>query len=173
MSSEIERKFKVKKVPQEILDTIKPLELVQTYLEAPEGQERRVRAINNEKFVVTVKIPKVSSNGLIREELEKEITKEDYELFLSQQKGTQIKKKRYKVPADNDLTYEVDIYEDELEGLLVVEVEFPTEELANNFEAPDWFGKEVTDNKAYKNASLAMHGLPADEAPKRGSNIDR
>ena len=96
MSSEIERKFKVKKVPQEILDTIKPLELVQTYLEAPEGQERRVRAINNEKFVVTVKIPKVSSNGLIREELEKEITKEDYELFLSQQKGTQIKKKRYK-----------------------------------------------------------------------------
>lgn len=162
MSNEIERKFKVKKVPQEILDTITPLELVQTYLEAPEGQERRVRAINNETFVITVKIPKVSSNGLIREELEKEISKEDYELFLKQQKGTQIKKKRYKVPALNNLTYEVDVYEDELKGLIVVEVEFTSEELANKFQKPDWFGKDVTSNKAYKNASLAANGLPRD-----------
>ena len=162
MSNEIERKFKVKQVPQEILETIAPLELVQTYLAAPEGQERRVRAINNERFVITVKIPQVSSNGLIRQELEKEISKEDYELFLHQQKGTQIKKKRYKVPAENGLTYELDIYEGELDGLMVVEVEFPTEELADSFEKPDWFGKDVTSNKAYKNASLAEKGMPRD-----------
>ena len=160
MSSEIERKFKVKQVPQEILNTITPLELVQTYLEAPEGQERRVRSINNEKFVITVKIPQVSSNGLIRQELEKEISKEDYELFLHQQKGTQIKKRRYKVPVENGLTYELDIYDGELKGLMVVEVEFPTEEMADSFVAPDWFGEEVTSNKAYKNASLAKKGMP-------------
>ena len=162
MSSEIERKFKVKKVPQEILDTVTPLELVQTYLDAPEGQERRVRAINNERFFITVKIPHVSSNGLIREELEKEISKEDYELFLHQQNGTQIKKKRYKVPVSGNLTYEVDVYESELEGLLVVEVEFPSEEIANAFKKPDWFGREVTSDKRYKNASLAKHGMPKD-----------
>lgn len=162
MSNEIERKFKVKKLPQEILDTIKPLELVQTYLQAPEGQERRVRAINNARFFITVKIPQVSSNGLIRQELEKEISKEDYELFLKSQKGMQIKKKRYKIPASDGLIYELDIYEDSLEGLMVVEVEFPTKEMSNSFEKPDWFGKDITSDKRYKNASLAEKGMPKD-----------
>lgn len=166
MSNEIERKFKVKEIPQEILETIKPLELVQTYLDAPVGQERRVRAINNEKFVITVKIPKVCSNktekGLIRQELEKEISKEDYELFLHQQKGNQIKKKRYKIPANDGLIYELDIYEGNLDGLMVVEVEFPNKEMAISFKKPDWFGQDVTSNKAYKNASLAEKGMPKD-----------
>jgi CYTH domain-containing protein len=161
MPNEIEKKFKVKKLPTELLKTITPLNLTQTYLEAPKGEERRVRAINNEKFVMTVK-RSTSQDGLIREEIEKEISKEDYELFLHQQVGTQIKKKRFKIPADNDLTYEVDIYEDDLDGLMVVEVEFPTEEMANSFEKPDWFGRDVTANKAYKNASLASKGMPKD-----------
>lgn len=158
MPNEIERKFKVKRLPLELLESTSPLELTQTYLEAPEGEERRVRAINNEKFVMTVKRPTANSN--VREEIEKEISKEDYELFLHQQIGTQIKKKRFKIPTDNGLTYELDIYEDGLKGLVVVEVEFPNEEIANNFAVPDWFGEEVTSNKAYKNASLAKKGIP-------------
>jgi len=171
MPSEIERKFKVKRLPLELLENIIPLELAQTYLEAPKGEERRVRAINNEKFVMTVKRPK-SSDGLIREEIEQKISKEDYELFLHQQIGTQITKKRYKLPADNGLTYELDVYDGDLKGLMVVEIEFPTEELANNFEKPDWFGEEVTSDKRYKNASLAKNGMPS-ETPKRSSDIDR
>lgn len=159
MSNEIERKFKVKEVPYEVLQNIAPLELVQTYLKAPSGEERRVRAINNKKFVMTVKRPK-SENGLIREEIEKEISKEDYELFLKQQIGTQIKKSRYKIPAENGLTYELDIYEGELTGLLVVEIEFENEEIANSFTKPAWFGNEVTSDKRYKNASLAKNGMP-------------
>jgi len=161
MSSEIERKFQLKRIPKDIIKDIVPLEIVQTYLQAPEGQERRVRAINNETFVITVKRP-ISEDGLKREENEREITEEDYKLFLTQQVGNTIKKKRYKVPANDYLTYEIDVYEDALEGLLVVEVEFPSEELANKFEKPDWFGREVTSNKAYKNASLAAKGMPKD-----------
>ena len=76
--------------------------------------------------------------------------------------GTQIKKSRYKIPAENDLVYELDIYHDNLDGLMVVEVEFANEELANNFVKPNWFGREVTDNKDYKNASLAKKGMPKD-----------
>ena len=37
----------------------------------------------------------------------------------------------------------MDIYYDYLEGFLTIEVEFPTEELANNFQKPDWFGEEL------------------------------
>jgi len=108
MANEIERKFKVKRLPLEFLETILPLEIAQTYLEAPEGEERRVRAINNKKFVMTVKRPTQNSN--VREEIEKEISEDNYKLFLKGQIGNQIKKKRFKIPADNGLTYELDIY---------------------------------------------------------------
>jgi CYTH domain-containing protein len=77
MSSEIERKFQLKRIPKDIIKDIVPLEIVQTYLQAPEGQERRVRAINNETFVITVKRP-ISEDGLKREENEREIIKEAY-----------------------------------------------------------------------------------------------
>ena len=159
MSSEIERKFLLKRVPKELIKDIKPLEIVQTYLQSPEGQERRVRAINNETFVRTVKTP-ITPDGLKREENERQISQEDYNLFLTQKKGNTIKKRRYKIPVNSVLTFEIDVYEGDLSGLLVVEVEFPSEELAKNFQKPDWFGKEVTSNKAYKNASLAENGLP-------------
>lgn len=168
MSNEIERKFKVKRIPKEILQNITPLELTQTYLKAPDGEERRVRSINNETFIMTIKRPK-SSDGLVREEIEKEISKEDYELFLHDKIGTQIQKSRYKIPGENGLTYELDIYGGELKGLMVVEVEFTdrdgltAEEVARSFVKPDWFGKEVTSDKDYKNASLAKKGMPKAE----------
>lgn len=169
MPNEIERKFRVKEIPSTLP---KPLELTQTYLEAPQGEERRVRSINDEKFVMTIKRPK-SSNGLVREEIEKEISKEDYELFLKSQIGTQIKKKRYKIHEDNDLTYELDVYEGKLKGLAVVEVEFTSKEDAAQFQAPEWFGDEVTSNIAYKNSSLALNGMPSDIIIKRNSSMIR
>lgn len=169
MPNEIERKFKIKEIPNTLP---KPLDLTQTYLEAPKGEERRVRSINNERFVMTIKRPK-SSNGLVREEIEKEISKEDYELFLKSQIGTQIKKKRYKIPEDNNLTYELDIYEGNLKGLMVVEVEFMSKEAATQFQPPEWFGDEVTSNKEYKNSSLALNGMPSDIIIKRNSSMIR
>ena len=69
-------------------------------------------------------------------------------------------KKRYLVPIDGGLTAEVDIYEGELEGLMTTEVEFPSLEEAENFVAPDWFGKDVSEEKAYKNTSLSLNGMP-------------
>ena len=42
-----------------------------------------------------------------------------------------------------------------LEGLLIVEVEFNSKELANSFVPPIWFGKEVTMDLKYKNETLS------------------
>jgi CYTH domain-containing protein len=158
MPKEIERKFKVKKLPLELLEDIDPLELTQTYLQAKDGEEVRVRAINNSTFIMTMKRATNSAN--VREEIECELTPEEYRAYLKLQIGTQIQKRRYKIPGDNGLTYELDVYQGDLEGLMVVEVEFPTEEMANSFVKPDWFGNEVTSDKRYKNASLAKNGMP-------------
>ena len=52
-----------------------------------------------------------------------------------------------------------------LEGLVTAEVEFPDEDAANQFRAPDWLGREVTGDDQYSNQSLARHGLPQGTTP--------
>lgn len=49
------------------------------------------------------------------------------------------------------------MYEGELAGLVVAEVEFLSEEESEKFIAPDWFGADVTDDKKYKNKNLATN----------------
>ena len=50
---------------------------------------------------------------------------------------------------------ELDIYYGELEGLITVETEFKSEKEANEFIVPNWYGKEITYDKRYKNKNLA------------------
>jgi adenylate cyclase len=58
------------------------------------------------------------------------------------------------------LEIELDVYEDELEGFVIAEVEFDSEQQADDFEPPAWFGREVTGEDAYMNRSLATRGPP-------------
>jgi adenylate cyclase len=41
-------------------------------------------------------------------------------------------------------------------------VEFGTEEAADVFEPPAWFGHEVTDDARFKNQRLVSEGAPTD-----------
>jgi CYTH domain-containing protein len=59
------------------------------------------------------------------------------------------------------LKFEVDIYRGDLEGLMVAEIEFPSEEEANAFDPPGWLGDEVTGDHRYLNETLATTGAPA------------
>ena len=133
-------------LPDEHLKNAKFFEIEQTYLDSPDGEENRVRAINNTTFVKTVKMP---VHDLERKENERPISVEDYYKYLTSKIGTTIEKIRCQFK-DGELTYEIDIYTGEnLAGLLLVEVEFPTKKHVENFIAPDWFGVEIN----YKNQS--------------------
>ena len=70
--------------------------------------------------------------------------------------GRLIKKKRYMIPLDCGLTAELDVFEEHLAPLILVEVEFPTEEEANRFVPPDWFAEDVTFTKQYHNSVLSQ-----------------
>ena len=48
----------------------------------------------------------------------------------------------------------MDVFKDRLEGLIFAEVEFPSVELANNFNKPEWLGKDVSDDKRYRNSEI-------------------
>lgn len=149
--SELFRKIKIEKIskllretlpllPEEKLNNATFLEIEQSYLEAPDGEENRIRAINNKIFVKTVKMP---ISKLERKENERPISSDDYYKYLKTKIGNTLEKIRCQF-RDGEITYEIDIYTDEnLAGVVIVEVEFPSKNHAENFIAPNWFGTEI------------------------------
>ena len=95
-------------------------------------------------------------SDLEREEYNLPLNKESYEHLIAKADGKIIKKKRYLIPYEK-YTIELDIFEGELAPLVIAEVEFETVEEANSFTPPSWFGEDVTGNKNYTNASLALN----------------
>ncbi|WP_204366824.1 CYTH domain-containing protein [Mycobacterium sp. UM_CSW] len=165
---EVERKFLInpKQVPADLRDRVeRELALKQGYIAvAADGSELRIRSTNAEGFELTVK----SSGDMVRGESNIEITPEMFAALWPKTEGARVEKTRLQIPYGPQ-TIEVDIYDGELEGLVVAEVEFHgNEELgvsperhAEDFVPPDWFDKEVTFDKAYKNKNLATRGLPS------------
>lgn len=153
-SQEIERKFLVSVLPKD-LERYSHDDITQGYLAiGTDGTEVRLRKRGN-RYFETIK----GSGDKIRSETEIEITQDQFNALRGATQGKRVEKTRYEIP-HSDMVIELDIYGMKLEGLLSAEVEFPNEEQSNVFIPPEWFGKEITDDKRYKNRNLALYGLP-------------
>ena len=53
------------------------------------------------------------------------------------------------------ITIEFDVFEGKFAGLMLAEVEFSDETSANAFQAPEWFGEDVTYDRRYHNSNLS------------------
>lgn len=151
---EIERKFLVGRLP-DAFDDQPSAEIEQGYLAITDEVEVRVRRYGERAFL-TVK----SSGDQVRVEEEIEIDARRFSALWPLTKGRRIEKRRSRIPTADGLTIELDVYHDQLSGLLVAEVEFGSPEAAAAFVPPDWFGRDVTDDPRYKNKRLATAGLP-------------
>ncbi len=151
---EIERKFLISSLPNNLNDYTHK-EIAQGYIVISEdGTEVRLRRKGN-KHYMTVK----KGSGKMRQESEVEISEDQYEKLWGMTAGRRLEKTRYEI-THLAHTIELDIYHGALAGLITAEVEFKNETDSNKFSPPDWFGGEVTEDKAYKNQSLATKGLP-------------
>lgn len=110
----------------------------------------RVRRQDGE-FILTYK----GSGMMAREEYNLPLTREGYYHLLDKADGIIITKKRYLIPLDGRHVIELDEFHGEYEGLLMAEVEFASEEEANSFVKPDWFGEDVTFDKRYHNSYMS------------------
>ncbi|MFA9407734.1 MAG: CYTH domain-containing protein [Candidatus Dadabacteria bacterium] len=154
MAFEIERKFLVNELPPEI-DRYPHSEIMQGYLMITDNDiEVRVRKRGGH-CTHTVK----SGSGLVRKEAEKEITEAEFFEHWPETKGKRVLKVRYDIDYEEFLI-ELDIYSGDLQGLVVAEVEFDSEEESSHFVPPKWFGEEITLDERYKNKNLALHGKP-------------
>jgi len=157
-SIERERKFVVTELP-ELPDRASRLQ--QGYLAIGDHVSVRVRRADPGGCTLTVK---VGNGGGSRLELEWPIKPEQFAAAWPHTAGRRIDKHRYELP-DGEHTIELDVFHGALDGLVVAEVEFHDEAAMAAYRPPSWFGLEVTDDPAYSNAALSLHGAP-DQAPR-------
>lgn len=94
---------------------------------------------------------KGKSDGLSRSEFEYKIPMDDALLF--EMCEGKLEKRRYVIPYAYQ-RIELDVFGGDLDGLVLAEVEFKTEDIEKHFIDPSWSSKEVTNDNRYANSKL-------------------
>jgi 8-oxo-dGTP diphosphatase len=144
---EIERKFRVRRLPDG-LDAAHQRAIAQGYLTTGHVEVRLRRA--DDQTFLTIK----SGDGLVRAEEELPIEPDRFERLWALTEGRRVEKVRHLI-RHGGRTIELDVFGGANAGLAIAEVEFPSEAAARAWDAPDWLGDDVTDDPAFRNASLA------------------
>ena len=151
MNKEIERKFLVKGDFKEFAK--KSYKIAQGFLSTQPERTVRIRIRDHQGFITVKGISNVA--GTTRFEWEKEILLSEAENLLQLCEPTIIEKTRYIIPSDRDLFFEVDEFDGKNKGLVVAEIELPSE--GTNFNKPNWLGEEVTGQIKYYNSMIAKN----------------
>lgn len=165
MGTEIERKYKVKYLPE------LPRQFAhirQGYLNLDKERTTRIRIadyVNRDSqenaTVATVNF-KGKKVGISAPEFEFNVPLEDGFGLYNMAIAT-VEKVRYRIPFGS-LTIELDVFGGYNEGLVIAEIELPDEDTPV-IGLPDWIGEEVS-GKEYQNANLATWPYKLWEAPK-------
>lgn len=149
---EIERKFLVAKLPNN-LHQYEKLFIRQGYISTDPTMRLRQQ---NDRYFFTFK----GSGNISKLEFEYELDEKQFNKLWEKLESSIITKTRYLIPIESGLTAELDIYEDDLDGFINAEVEFSSMDEAEEFIPPKWFGREISMDRRYSNASLSVYGAP-------------
>ena len=151
--NETERRFLVGELPEDLPE---PAKIEQAYLTV-EPVAVRVRRTGDRR-ILTIK----AGSGLTRTEIERDLDDDEFDSLGALGDALRLTKRRHRIELDDDHTAELDLFDGALAGRRLVEVEFADEAAADRFDPPSWFGREVTTDTRYNNASLATSGWPDD-----------
>ncbi|MGN0667040.1 MAG: CYTH domain-containing protein [Huintestinicola sp.] len=158
MAYEIERKFLISFPDDPESGCEKKIDIVQTYLKRNDpALQRRVRSMTVNGETVYYYTEKRFVSSITREENEKTISREEYEgLLLERDEELVPIIKTRRVYSYGGLVFEMDSYPFS-DSLATIEAELPSEDAALNI--PPYFHviKEVTGDKRYSNANLALN----------------
>ena len=123
---EIERKFLVKRLPEN-LESYPHKEFEQGYLcTSPVVRVRR----EGDVYVLTYK----GAGMMMRRDENLPLNESAYQHLITKADGTIITKTRYVIPEKDGLKIELDIFHGVHQGLILAEVEFSSEEEANAYQ---------------------------------------
>jgi len=144
---EIERKFLVKNAVRDVLNTIQPIQIRQSYLVNEKFKSVRIRIADDSAFLTI----KNAAIGITRKEFEYEIPKNEAEDIIRTFDLKVLTKERYQIMFKSKL-WEVDVFAGRLKGLVLAEIELNAED--ENIQLPEWIDIEVTHDASYFNANL-------------------
>ena len=145
MQEEFELTFLAKELPAGFSTALPSKEIVDIYVPARAAHATlRIRK-NGDSYEITKKQPVSSTDSSHQTENTIPLTKEEY-ADLSMIPGKRLRKIRYYY-AEQEIDYEIDIFQDELAGLVVVDVEFNSHAAMAEFVAPPWVLVDVTQDK--------------------------
>ena len=147
MGVEIERKFTVR---ADFCPQSAGTEMAQGYLSRDPQRTVRVRLAGGRGYLTV----KGETRGMVRAEYEYEIPPSDARAMLALCDSPLVEKTRYVMDAAGR-QWEVDVFHGANDGLVVAEVELPSE--TAEVTLPAWVEREVTGEKRYYNSSLIVH----------------
>jgi adenylate cyclase len=148
MATETERKFLVKGEFMHL--AVREINIIQAYLLRDTDKTVRLRVADNEGFL-TIK-SRIRPDSITRNEWEFPVGLSDVKEIMSTCLPGRIIKTRYLIPSGKHI-FEVDVFHDKNEGLIIAEIELSSED--ELFEKPDWLGEEVTGKPEYYSSNLA------------------
>ena len=154
MSQQLERErtFLAKELPQEIKAT-KPTRIVDIYIpDTPAHSRLRLRQ-NGKTYEITKKTSVAAGDASEHIEQTIPLTEEEF-AALSRCSAKRVAKDRYRVVID-DILAEIDVFIEDLAGLVLIDFEFDTEDEKNNFIPPSIALADVTQENFIAGGLLA------------------
>ncbi len=138
---ELERTFLARKIPDGLKDC-KFREIIDIYI--PKEEDHPILRIrkNGNKFEITKKQPVEGRDSSKQTEDTIILTEKEFNAF-SKLDGKRLHKLRYYYDYNGRIA-EVDVFLDDLKGLVLVDFEFESEEEKDNFKIPDFCLADVT-----------------------------
>lgn len=147
MATETERKFLVKSDFKHF--AVAKNEITQVYLISDTLKTVRLRIADDTAYI-TIK-SRAEQGSISRGEWEYQIPLADALEIIPLSLPGKIIKTRYFIPSGKH-TFEVDVFHDKNEGLVIAEIELSTDN--EEFDKPEWLGEEVTGKAGYYNSNL-------------------
>jgi CYTH domain-containing protein len=150
---EIEVAYLPHALPDELLVGT-PTQIVDIYLSPEDDLLTKLRLRQKgDAYELTKKVNIDPSDLSLQDEYTIPLSREEFEKLRSAG-GREVTKDRYTMPL-NGHTVEIDVFKNQLDGLALIEVEFPSVADKDSFEAPTYFGQEVTQENFIAGAYLA------------------
>lgn len=142
----------MKKFPAD-METLKSMEVFDIYI--PQSAPHPILRIRKkgDKFEITKKHPVEGKDSSRQSEETIPLSKEEFQEFAMLQ-GKRVRKIRHYYPVGADMA-EIDVFSDDLKGLILVDFEFKTLEAKNDFIMPDFCLVDITQEKLTAGGILA------------------
>lgn len=159
---EIEKKYKVLRLPEN-LENYEHIEIEQSYLNKG-GSPIRLRKFKKDNKIKCIFSKKARSKEGCFECIEHniELPENIYQELITAKEGRTLLKTRYKIPLNQGLIVDLDVFHGFFEGVCIAEIEYSSVEQANSYKIPDWL-EELTDFENMSNGYMATKAISIDE----------